>query len=53
MIYSRWCYGKRVNKESETKQGRDGISIKLADKIKALDLLTKHMDLLDNRGLKI
>ncbi|MGE7922365.1 terminase small subunit [Viridibacillus arvi] len=37
---------------TEVKQGRDGISIKLADKMKALDFLTKHMDLLDDRELK-
>ncbi|MGG0666748.1 terminase small subunit [Viridibacillus arvi] len=36
---------------TEVKQGRDGISIKLADKMKALDFLTKHMDLLDDREL--
>lgn len=29
----------------EVKQGRDGISIKFADRMKALDWLTKHMDM--------
>ncbi|MGE7623589.1 terminase small subunit [Viridibacillus sp. NPDC096237] len=37
---------------TEVKKGKDGISIKLADKMKALDFLTKHMDLLDDRELK-
>jgi phage terminase small subunit len=32
---------------SEVKQGRDGASIKLQDKMKALDWLANHMDLLD------
>ena len=27
------------------KQGRDGISIKFADRMKALDWLTKHLDM--------
>lgn len=31
---------------SEVKQGRDGISVKLADKMKALEMLTKYFDLL-------
>jgi phage terminase small subunit len=31
---------------NEVKQGRDGVSIKLADKMKALDMLTKYFDLL-------
>lgn len=30
---------------SEVKQGKDGASIKLADRMKALDWLTEHMDL--------
>jgi phage terminase large subunit len=30
---------------SEVKQGRDGASIKLADRMKALDWLTEHMDM--------
>lgn len=37
---------------TEIKQGRDGISVKLADKMKALDFLTKYMDLLDEKELK-
>ena len=37
---------------TEVKQGKDGISIKLADKMKALEYLSKHMDLLDERQLK-
>lgn len=32
---------------SEVKQGRDGASIKLYDKMKALDWLAAHMDLID------
>lgn len=32
---------------SEVKQGRDGASIKLYDKMKALDWLADHMDLID------
>jgi phage terminase small subunit len=32
---------------SEVKQGKDGASIKLQDKMKALDWLANHMDLLD------
>lgn len=31
---------------TEVKQGRDGISVKLADKMKALEMLTKYFDLL-------
>ncbi|MDF2652792.1 MAG: phage terminase, small subunit, family [Paenibacillus sp.] len=31
---------------NEVKQGRDGVSIKLADKMKALDMLSKYFDLL-------
>nr|WP_277376189.1 terminase small subunit [Paenibacillus polymyxa] len=31
---------------SEVKQGKDGVSVKLHDKTKALDVLTKYMDLL-------
>jgi phage terminase small subunit len=31
---------------NEVKQGRDGISVKLADKMKALEMLTKYFDLL-------
>ena len=30
---------------SEVKQGRDGLSIKLADRMKALQWLTDHMDM--------
>lgn len=33
---------------SEVKQGKDGASIKLNDKMKALDWLANHMDLLDS-----
>jgi phage terminase small subunit len=32
---------------SEVKQGKDGVSIKLQDKMKAMDWLTNHMNLLD------
>lgn len=31
---------------AEVKQGRDGISVKLADKMKALEMLTKYLDFL-------
>ncbi|WP_223823536.1 terminase small subunit [Rummeliibacillus sp. TYF-LIM-RU47] len=37
---------------AEVKQGRDGITVKLADKMKALEYLSKHMDLLDEKQLK-
>ncbi|WP_313469826.1 terminase small subunit [Lysinibacillus sp.] len=37
---------------TEVKQGKDGISVKLADKMKALDFLSKHLDLLNERELK-
>ena len=37
---------------TEVKQGKDGITVKLADKMKALDFLSKHMDLLNERELK-
>lgn len=33
---------------SEVKQGKDGVSIKLYDKMKALDFLAKYTDLLDD-----
>lgn len=32
---------------SEVKQGKDGVSIKLQDKIKAIDFLRKHIEFLD------
>lgn len=34
---------------SEVKQGKDGVSIKLYDKMKALDVLTKYIDLLPDK----
>lgn len=34
---------------SEVKQGKDGISVKLHDKMKALEVLAKYTDLLDER----
>lgn len=37
---------------TEVKQGKDGISVKLADKMKALEFLSKHIDLLNERELK-
>ena len=37
---------------TEVKQGKDGISVKLADKMKAMDFLSKHLDLLNERELK-
>ncbi|MUK89142.1 terminase [Ornithinibacillus sp. L9] len=39
---------------TEAKQGKDGVSIKLADKMKALEMLTKYFDMLpDNFKRKI
>lgn len=37
---------------TEVKQGKDGITVKLADKMKALEFLTKHKDLLNERELQ-
>lgn len=37
---------------TEVKQGKDGISVKLADKMKALEFLSKHMDLPNENELK-
>jgi len=37
---------------TEVKQGKDGITVKLADKMKALDFLSKHMDLLNEGEIK-
>lgn len=37
---------------TEVKQGKDGITIKLADKMKALEFLSKHMDLLNDNERK-
>lgn len=37
---------------SEVKLGKDGIGIKLLDKIKALDFLSKHLDLLNDNEKK-
>lgn len=37
---------------AEVKQGKDGVSIKLADKMKALDFLVKYTDLLNDNELK-
>lgn len=37
---------------TEIKQGRDGISVKLADKMKAMDMLTKYFDLLSEADQK-
>lgn len=37
---------------TEVKQGKDGISVKLADKMKALEFLSKHMDLLNDNERK-
>lgn len=37
---------------TEVKKGKDGITIKLADKMKALEYLSKHMDLLNENELK-
>jgi len=33
---------------TEVKQGRDGVSVKLADKMRALEMLSKYFDLLSN-----
>lgn len=37
---------------TEVKQGRDGITVKLADKMKALEMLSKYTDLLKDNQLK-
>ena len=37
---------------TEVKKGKDGITIKLADKMKALEYLSKHMDLLNENEMK-
>ncbi len=37
---------------TEVKQGRDGVSVKLADKMKALDMLAKYFDLLSENDKK-
>lgn len=37
---------------TEIKMGKDGVSVKLADKMKALDFLSKHMDLLNENERK-
>ncbi|MED4888589.1 terminase small subunit [Lysinibacillus fusiformis] len=37
---------------TEVKQGRDGLSVKFADKMRALDFLAKHFDLLNERERK-
>lgn len=37
---------------TEVKKGKDGISVKLADKMKALDMLTKYFDLLSENNQK-
>ena len=37
---------------TEVKQGRDGITVKLADKMKALEMLSKYTDMLDEKQLK-
>ncbi|TQR21808.1 terminase small subunit [Psychrobacillus vulpis] len=37
---------------TEVKQGKDGITVKLADKMKALEFLSKHKDLLNENELK-
>lgn len=37
---------------TEVKQGKDGITVKLADKMKAMEFLTKHLDLLNDNERK-
>ena len=37
---------------TEVKQGKDGVSVKLADKMKALDMLAKYTDLLSSHDKK-
>ncbi|WP_036120797.1 terminase small subunit [Lysinibacillus sphaericus] len=37
---------------TEVKQGRDGLSVKFADKMRALDFLAKHFDLLNEQERK-
>lgn len=36
---------------TEVKMGKDGIAVKLADKMKALEMLAKHTDMLDERTM--
>lgn len=37
---------------SEVKKGKDGVSVKLADKMKALEMLSRYTDLLNDNQLK-
>lgn len=37
---------------TEVRQGKDGVSVKLADKMKALDMLSKYFDLLSENDKK-
>lgn len=37
---------------TEVKQGKDGVSVKLADKMKALEMLAKYTDLLSDNDKK-
>lgn len=37
---------------TEIKKGKDGVSVKLADKMKALEMLSKYTDMLDDKQLK-
>ena len=49
--YVRFKDGRTLDNTvvSEIKQGKDGVSVKLHDKMKALDFLAKYTDLLDDR----
>lgn len=38
---------------TEVKRGKDGVSVKLADKMKALEFLAKYTDLLNERELRL
>ncbi|WP_332649698.1 terminase small subunit [Lysinibacillus sp. 54212] len=37
---------------TEVKQGRDGLSVRFADKMRALEFLTRHFDMLDEKTRK-
>ncbi|MEK5165995.1 terminase small subunit [Paenibacillus sp. FSL R5-0527] len=55
MTYKRSFVAFRNNDDvdgtiiNEVKQGKDGVSVKLYDKMKALDVLTKYIDLLPDK----
>ncbi len=52
--YVRLKYSRETDTSliTEVRQGKDGISIKLADKMKAMEFLAKHTNLLNDRELQ-